>query len=91
MALPPLMKRIPVIDDVLDYLTNMGGYTGFTEEELKGGEDLSSVDMDAFGKDLETNDAVTSVFVVVLILVPFIVGAIAFKLGIIGIPRFIPK
>ena len=23
-------------EDVLDYLTNMGGYTGFTEEELKG-------------------------------------------------------
>ena len=25
-------------EDVLDYLTNMGGYTGFTEEELKGGQ-----------------------------------------------------
>lgn len=29
---------------VLDYLTNMGGYTGFTEEELKGGG-LANKDM----------------------------------------------
>ena len=34
-----------IIDDVLDYLTNMGGYTGFTEEELKGGVGSTGVDL----------------------------------------------
>jgi hypothetical protein len=93
--LPPLLlakKKIPVLDDVLDYLTNMGGYTGFSEQDLKeGGGRLDQVDMETFGKDIETNDAVTTVFVLVLIAVPFIVGAIAFKLGLIQVPRFVPK
>ena len=86
-------RRLPILDDVLDYLTNMGGYTGFSEEMLKGDVELSdsTVNMDDFGKELETDDRVTTAFVLVLIAVPFIVGAIAFKLDIIGIPRFVPK
>ena len=47
--------------------------------------------MESFGVQAETDDTVTTVFVLVLIAVPFIVGAIAFKLDIIGIPRFVPK
>ena len=84
-------KRIPVLDDVLDYLTNMGGYTGFSEDQLKGDGPLSDVDTENFGVELETDDTVTTVFVVVLIMVPFIVGFIAFKLGLLQMPRFIPS
>ena len=83
-------KRIPILDDVLDYLTNMGGYNGFTEEELKmGGDSLDRVDMDEFGRELETDDTVTTVFIIVFLFVPVIVGAIAFQLGIAEIPRFV--
>ena len=90
----PLMmakKRIPVLDDVLDYLTNMGGYTGFSEDQLKGDGPLSDVDTENFGVELETDDTVTTIFVVVLIMVPFIVGFIAFKLRLLQMPRFIPS
>ena len=68
----------------------MGGYNGFTEEELKmGGDSLDRVDMDEFGRELETDDTVTTVFIIVFLFVPVIVGAIAFQLGIAEIPRFV--
>ena len=83
-------KKIPILDDVLDYLTNMGGYTGFSEEQLKsGGDGLDSVDMDDFGRELETDDTVTTVFIIVFLFVPLIVGFIAFQLGIAEVPRFV--
>ena len=84
-------NKIPVVDDVLDYLTNMGGYTGFSEDQLKSGLELTNVDTQDFGKELETDDTVTTVFVFVLLLVPFIVGAIAWNLGMLQMPRFVPK
>ena len=81
-----------IIDDVLDYLTNMGGYTGFTEEELKGGVgstgvDLNQKDMEAFGRQKPEDAATkqtTDVFVVLLIVTP-ILGLFA------GIAIFGPK
>ena len=85
--------RLPIVDDVLDYLTNMGGYTGFTEEELKGDRvaNLTNRDMSEFGVEAETDSTVTTVFVLLLIATPFIVGAIGFSLGVFAMPSFIPK
>ena len=65
-----------IIDDVLDYLTDMGGYTGFTEEELKMGADLDAVSssetfMRPKQEDAQTK-ATTDVFVALLIVVPLI-------------------
>ena len=81
--------KIPIVDDVLDYLTNKGGYVGFTEEQLKGGKPLTEADMEDWGKQLETDDTVTSVFVILLILTPFIVGYIGFSLGVFVVPSFV--
>ena len=75
-----------IIDDVLDYLTDMGGYTGFTEEELKMGADLDAVSSsDKFMRPKEEDaqtKATTDVFVVLLIAVPLIgLGAAAAIFG----------
>ena len=68
------------VDDILDYLTNMGGYTGFTEDELKGGN-IGNRDMTDFGKPTEGIDEnVTSAFVILLIAFPSILGLIAVSL-----------
>ena len=85
-----------IIDDVLDYLTNMGGYTGFTEEELKGGVgstgvDLNQKDMEAFGRQKPEDAATkqtTDVFVVLLIVTP-ILGLFA-GIAIFGPPALFP-
>ena len=86
----PLLK-VPIVDDVLDYLTNMGGYTGFTEDQLKGDRQLTEADVENFGVERATDDTVTTVFVLLLIATPFIVGAIGFSLGIFVVPSFVPK
>ena len=75
-----------ILDDVLDYLTDMGGYTGFTEEELKMGADLDAVSSsDKFMRPKEEDaqtKATTDVFVVLLIAVPLIgLGAAAAIFG----------
>ena len=51
-------------DDVLDYLTNMGGYTGFSEEQLKSGgakqveQNLADrTPLDDFGQPREYTDS----------------------------------
>lgn len=85
----PVLAKIPVVDDVLDYLTNMGGYVGFTEDDLKGGKQLPLKVSDDFGKERETDDTVTTVFVLLLIATPFIVGAIGFSLGVFVVPSFV--
>ena len=73
------------VDDILDYLTNMGGYTGFTEDELKGGNvDLNRRDMSEFGRPTEVDNNVTTAFVIALIAFPSIVGLIA--VSIYGAP-----
>ena len=58
-------------EDILDYLTNQGGYTGFTEGELKGDNAQSRLnerDMSTFGAPKEGLDEnVTNVFVISLI------------------------
>ena len=77
------------MDDVLDYLTNKGGYVGFTEEQLKGDRALTEADVENFGVELETDDTVTTVFVLLLIATPFIVGGIGFKIGIFVVPSFV--
>lgn len=67
---------VRIVDDVLDYLTNMGGYTGFTEEELKGsageaGGRITERKMESFGKAKEgIDETTTTVFVTLLILFP---------------------
>ena len=68
-------------EDVLDYLTNMGGYTGFTEEELKSGQaQLNEKDMKDFGRPSEVNNDVTTAFVLALIAFPSLVGFIGIKI-----------
>ena len=88
----PLLKRplmrIPIVDDVLDYLTNQGGYTGFTEAQLKGDRPLTEADTENFGKELATDDRVTTAFVLLLLATPFLVGVVGFKLGVFVVPRF---
>ena len=74
-----------------DQLTNMGGYTGFTEDQLKGDQQLTEADVENFGVERATDDTVTTVFVLLLIATPFIVGAIGFSLGIFVVPSFVPK
>ena len=58
-------------EDILDYLTNQGGYTGFTEGELKGENAQSRLnerDMTNFGAPKEGLDEnVTNTFVIALI------------------------
>ena len=71
MREPP--KRIPLVDDVLDWLSDKGGYTGFTEEQLRSGEDLRDVDMESFGEGTKVDNATTDAFVVFLVLLPLIV------------------
>ena len=67
-------KRIPLVDDVLDWLSDKGGYTGFTEEQLRSGEDLrEQVDMDSFGEGTKVDNATTDAFVIFLVLLPLIV------------------
>lgn len=83
------LMRIPIVDDVLDYLTNKGGYIGFTEEQLKGDVPLTEADTENFGQELQENETVTTVFVIVLILVPFIVGYIAYSLDLIAVPSYL--
>ena len=89
-ATPIMMARkggvIGIVDDVLDYLTNMGGYTGFTEEELKGGESLDKKDMTDFGKQTEgvNDNLTTTLFVILLIAFPSILGIIG--VSIYGAP-----
>lgn len=69
---------VQIIDDILDYLTNMGGYTGFTEEMLKGDSaaaDLNQVDMTDFGKPKaqdETANRTTDILVILLIVGPLL-------------------
>ena len=84
-----VQMRIPIVDDVLDYLTNKGGYTGFTEEQLKSGKSLTEDDVANFGKELETDETITTVFVLLLIATPFIVGYIGFTLGVFVEPSFV--
>ena len=55
----PPPKRIPLVDDVLDWLSDKGGYTGFTEEQLRSGEDLRNVDMESFGEGTKVDNATT--------------------------------
>ena len=69
-------------------LTNKGGYTGFTEEQLKGSTPLTEADVADFGKEVETNDTVTTIFVLLLIATPFIVGSNGFSLGVFVVPSF---
>ena len=70
--------RIPLVDDVLDWLTDKGGYTGFTEEQLRSGEDLRErVDMESFGEGTQVDNAATDFFIVALILLPFVAIVIA--------------
>ena len=88
---PMMMARkggiLGAVDDILDYLTNMGGYTGFTEDELKGGKSLNERDMSDFGKPTEDlDDRVTTAFVILLIAFPSVLGLIAIKL--FGTPAF---
>ena len=72
MREPP--KRIPLVDDVLDWLSDKGGYTGFTEEQLRSGEDLrESTDMESFGEGTKVDNATTDAFVIFLVLLPLIV------------------
>ena len=67
-------KRILLVDDVLDWLSDKGGYTGFTEEQLRSGEDLrEQVDMDSFGEGTKVDNATTDAFVIFLVLLPLIV------------------
>lgn len=67
-----------IIDDILDYLTNMGGYTGFTEEMLKGDSaaaDLNKVDMTDFGRPKAQDDTAnrtTDILVILLIVGPLL-------------------
>mmetsp|Transcript_43445 Transcript_43445/g.114837 ORF Transcript_43445/g.114837 Transcript_43445/m.114837 type:complete len:141 (+) Transcript_43445:21-443(+) len=80
-------------EDVLDYLTNMGGYTGFTEEELKSlqadGRELQQRDMEDFGKPTEgLNETTTSAFVILLILLG--PGLMLLSVAIYGPPAFFP-
>ena len=84
-----VQMRIPIVDGVLDYLTNKGGYTGFTEEQLKSGKSLTEDDVANFGKELETDETITTVFVLLLIATPFIVGYIGFTLGVFVEPSFV--
>jgi hypothetical protein len=86
----PVLMRNP-IDDVVNYLTNMGGYTGFTEGQLKGETALTDADVEDFGKQTATNDTVTTVFVLLLLATPLIVGYIGFSIGVFAVPSFIPK
>ena len=86
-AAPALMNTqrkgglMGAVDDVLDYLTNMGGYTGFTESELKAGGNIGERDMTNFGKPTEgIDDNITTAFVILLIAFPSILGLIAVKL-----------
>ena len=58
----PPPKRIPLVDDVLDWLSDKGGYTGFTEEQLRSGEDLREVDMESFGEGTKVDNATTDAF-----------------------------
>ena len=67
-----------IIDDILDYLTNMGGYTGFTEEMLKSDSaaaDLNEVDMTDFGRPKAQDDTAnrtTDILVILLIVGPLL-------------------
>ncbi|KAL1504917.1 hypothetical protein AB1Y20_008684 [Prymnesium parvum] len=91
---------LAVWEDVLDYLTNMGGYTGFTEEELKGGlgaaeppgqisERLKEKDMQAFGRPTEgINSTTTTIFVILLILLG--PGLMLLSIAVYGPPAFFP-
>jgi len=73
---------VAVVDDVLTYLTNMGGYTGFTEADLKGDgssnapvELDSETDLENWGKPKKvTSEATTTAFVVLLITFPAVLG-----------------
>ena len=76
------------VDDVLDYLTDMGGYTGFQEGELKGDDmgdgemkSLDNRDMSSFGETTEgINDNTTSAFVLLLIVFPSILMFIGIQI-----------
>ena len=65
----------------------MGGYTGFTEEQLKGeASSLNEVDMERWGQpktDIDEN--VTTAFVVILTLFPLVLGYIGIK--VFGAPQ----
>ena len=65
--------------------------TGFTEGQLKGDKQMTQQDVEdmKFGMERETDDAVTTVFVLLLIATPFIVGAIGFSLGVFVVPSFV--
>ena len=67
----------------------MGGYTGFTEDQLKGGKQLTQEDVKDFGVERETDETVTTIFVILLIATPFLVGAIGFSLGVFVVPSFV--
>jgi hypothetical protein len=82
---------IGVVDDILDFVSDLGGYNGFTEGELKGEEGdldverLAERDMSSFGAPTEgLNDNVTSAFVVLLIIFPLAVLAIG--INVFGVP-----
>ena len=71
---------------MLDYLTNMGGYTGFTEGQLKGdgaSDELERQDISDFGQPTELGEggeATTTIFVLLLILFPSTLGIIGIKI-----------
>uniref|UniRef100_A0A7S4BEP1 Uncharacterized protein n=1 Tax=Chrysotila carterae TaxID=13221 RepID=A0A7S4BEP1_CHRCT len=87
---PPQEQKpflLQALDDILDYLTNMGGYTGFTEEQLKGGESaqsgrrLSETDLEKFGQAKQgLNDSTINAFIATLIIFPLAALLLAAKI-----------
>lgn len=85
-------KRNPVleaVDDILTYLTNMGGYTGFTESDLKGDGSSSApppelnqkTDLREFGeRRAVTSESTITAFVMLLILFPSALGFLFIQL-----------
>ena len=75
-------------EDVLDYLTNMGGYTGFTEGELKGGK-IDEARVESFGRPQgDASETTTTVFVSLLIALP--ISALFLAIALFGPPSLFP-
>ncbi len=91
-AAAPTMRN--PVDDVLDFLSDMGGYNGFTEAELRDfaadetadelDKRLAARSLDSFGEKVPTDERVTNAFVLLLIAFPLVslyVGA-----TVVGVP-----
>lgn len=84
----PVQQLTDAADDILTYLTNLGGYTGFTEADLKGGPGSNggstldpSTDLERWGKQKEVkSEANTTAFVLLLILFPSALGFLMIQL-----------